>query len=530
MEEDILNMTFDTSDEQASFIKVVGVGGGGSNAVNHMYRQGIKGVDFVVCNTDQKSLAQSPVPTKIKLGKGLGAGNDPKVAEAAAREKADEIRDIISDNTKMIFITAGMGGGTGTGAAPVIAEIAKQINTDDDIDKILVVAIVTFPLAFEGPRRKKQAEEGIAELRKHVDSILIINNDKLREFGNMKMSEAFAKADDVLLTAAKGIAEIITVEGYVAVDFRDVNSVMANSGTALMGAGVASGENRAIEAITLASTSVLLNDNDIAGAKDILLYFSYSMEHEIDFDEVTTITDYIKNLTGEDTNVIWGMGPDESLGENLSITLIATGFESKKIEKPSGTRTIFESDDKEKTNATKAEKPADVCEPTLNQRADETPIINPNAIYGGSSEENVRHEPKRFTLDDDPVTERKTTTDTVVEDPVNDIRISSEENKTQGEYNTERTVSINARGEIINKPKRSPISESEISARERRIRDIHSKLRSAQGLSELESTPAYELMGKNLSYENSEESSVRSRIDEYGNITNGAAFLHKTPD
>ena len=198
MEEDILNgnngIIFDALEEQASFIKVVGVGGGGSNAVNHMYRQGIKGVDFVVCNTDQKSLAQSPVPTKIKLGKGLGAGNNPKVAEAAAREKTDEIRDVISNNTKMIFITAGMGGGTGTGAAPVIAEIAKQIKTEDDMDEILVVAIVTYPYSFEGPRRKKQAEEGIAELRKHVDSILIINNDKLREFGNIKNERSLCQS------------------------------------------------------------------------------------------------------------------------------------------------------------------------------------------------------------------------------------------------------------------------------------------------------------------------------------------------
>ena len=194
MEEDILNgnngIFFDAPKEQASYIKVIGVGGGGSNAVNHMYRQGIKGVDFIVCNTDRKSLLQSPVPSKIQLGNGMGAGNDPKVAEAAARDKADEIREIISDNTKMLFITAGMGGGTGTGAAPVIAEIAKEINIDDDVNKILTVAIVTFPLSFEGPRRKKQAEEGINELRKYVDSIIIINNDKLRDFGNMKKRRA----------------------------------------------------------------------------------------------------------------------------------------------------------------------------------------------------------------------------------------------------------------------------------------------------------------------------------------------------
>ena len=327
MEEDAI-FTFDSPKGQSSYIKVIGVGGGGGNAVNHMFRQGIKGVDFIVCNTDMKALNTSPVPNKIPLGHGLGAGNKPERARQAALEKADDIRDAISHNTQMLFITAGMGGGTGTGAAPVIAEIAKSIDLDDDENKkILVVAIVTLPFSFENKTRREQAQAGIAELRKHVDSILIINNDKLRSFSNFKLSEAFGMANDVLLTAAKGIAEIITVDAYVNIDFQDVNTVMENSGTALMGSGSGKGENRAIEAITAASTSVLLNDNDIRGAKNVLLYFSYSKEHEMTMDEQAEITDYILEKTNGSADFIWGAGTDDSLDDELKVILIATGFE-----------------------------------------------------------------------------------------------------------------------------------------------------------------------------------------------------------
>ena len=324
------SMEFEPLRQQPAKIKVIGVGGGGGNAVNHMFRQGIHGVDFIVCNTDAKALAASPVPNKIELGK-LGAGNIPEHARKAALEHKDEIREAISDDTQMLFITAGMGGGTGTGAAPVIAEIAKSIEIDDEqVPRILVVAIVTMPFSFEGKRRKEQAAAGIEELKKHVDAILVINNDKLRHLGNLPLNQAFSQADDVLLTAAKGIAEIITVSAYVNIDFRDVNTVMEKSGTALMGAGEGQGENRARQAIEEATTSVLLDDNDIRGAKNILLYFSYSSSHQITMDELGEVTDYLTDLTGNnETNVIWGAGDDDSLNDELRITLIATGFEQR---------------------------------------------------------------------------------------------------------------------------------------------------------------------------------------------------------
>ncbi|MBR6048727.1 MAG: cell division protein FtsZ [Bacteroidales bacterium] len=321
--------TFDSPKGQSSYIKVIGVGGGGGNAVNHMYRQGIEGVDFIVCNTDMKALNASPVPNKIPLGDlGLGAGNKPERARKAAEAKADDIRDAIAHNTQMLFITAGMGGGTGTGAAPVIAEIAKNIELENEENKhILVVAIVTRPFSFEGPRRRQQAEAGIEELRKHVDSIIVINNDKLRSFGNLTLSQAFGMADDVLLTAAKGIAEIITENAYVNRDFQDINTVMEKSGTALMGTGSGKGESRAIDAITAATTSVLLDDSDIAGAKNVLLYFTYSPEHELTMDEQAEITDYVLEKTDGTADVIWGAGPDNSLDDELKVILIATGFE-----------------------------------------------------------------------------------------------------------------------------------------------------------------------------------------------------------
>ncbi|MBR4229953.1 MAG: cell division protein FtsZ [Bacteroidales bacterium] len=321
--------TFDSPKGQSSYIKVIGVGGGGGNAVNHMYRQGIEGVDFIVCNTDMKALTASPVPNKIPLGDlGLGAGNKPERARKAAEDKADDIKEALVHNTQMLFITAGMGGGTGTGAAPVIAEIAKSIDLDNDENKkILVVAIVTRPFSFEGKRRREQAEAGIEELRKHVDSIIVINNDKLLTDGRMRISESFGKADDVLLTAAKGIAEIITENAYVNRDFQDINTVMEHSGTALMGTGSGSGENRAHDAIEAATTSVLLDDSDISGAKNVLLYFTYSSEHEMTMDEMAEITDYVLDKTNGTADIIWGAGPDEKLGDELKVILIATGFE-----------------------------------------------------------------------------------------------------------------------------------------------------------------------------------------------------------
>ncbi len=319
---------FDLPTYKKSIIKVIGVGGGGSNAVNHMFKLGIKDVDFVVCNTDGQALENSPVQTKIQLGssltEGRGAGNKPEIGKQAAIENIQDVIDALSDGTKMAFVTAGMGGGTGTGAAPVIAKAAKELG-------LLTVAIVTIPFRNEGKRRIAQAMEGIEELEKHVDSLLVINNEKIREiYGDLRISEAFSKADDVLAIAAKGIAEIITVHGYINVDFADVETVMANSGVAIMGSAMASGENRAIKAVEEALSSPLLNNNDISGARNILLNVTSGI-HEITMDEIGQITDYIQAAAGEDADLIWGNGTDERLEEKLNVTIIATGFGTNSI-------------------------------------------------------------------------------------------------------------------------------------------------------------------------------------------------------
>lgn len=318
-------MEFDIPKGMSSIIKVIGVGGGGSNAVNHMFNQGIVGVDFIVCNTDRQALDISPVPHKIQLGltltEGRGAGMIPEVGMNAAIENIEELREVLSKNTKMVFVTAGMGGGTGTGAAPVIAQVAKDLG-------ILTVGIVTIPFDFEGRKRRLQAEEGLEKMRQNVDTLLIINNEKLRAFGkNMALTKAFAEADNILTVAAKGIAEVISVTGMINVDFNDVNTVLRNSGHAIMGSAIAEGENRAIEAVQAALNSPLLNENDILGAKYVLLNITYG-DKEVMMDEITNITDFIQDAAGATADVIWGHGYDQSLGDNISITLIATGFSS----------------------------------------------------------------------------------------------------------------------------------------------------------------------------------------------------------
>ena len=319
---------FDLPKQKSSIIKVLGVGGGGSNAVNFMFQQDIEGVDFIICNTDSKAIEQSLVPNKIQLGphltQGLGAGADPSVGKMATEESLEEIKRILEVNTKMAFITVGMGGGTGTGGAPIIAKICKDLG-------ILTVGIVTTPFGFEGPRRQKQAEEGINELKPYVDTLLVISNDKLRvQYGNLKMKEAFTKADNVLATAAKCITDVINSRGHIIVDFADVCTVMKNGGVAILGKAEVAGENRAERAIEEALNSPLLNDNDIKGAKWILLNInSAEGEHECSMDELEAINTILRARTGEHSDVIMGMGYDESLGDKLGITLIATGFEHK---------------------------------------------------------------------------------------------------------------------------------------------------------------------------------------------------------
>ncbi|MEI2747850.1 MAG: cell division protein FtsZ [Ferruginibacter sp.] len=319
---------FDLPKEQSSIIKVIGVGGGGSNAVNHMFSQNIEGVNFIICNTDAQAIALSNVPNKIQLGphltQGLGAGANPAIGRQATEESLEEIRRILEVNTKMAFITAGMGGGTGTGGAPIIAKICKDLD-------ILTVGIVTTPFAYEGKKRIAQAEEGIMQLKSHVDTLLVISNDKLRhQFGNLKMKEAFGRADNVLATAAKCITDVINSTGQINVDFADVCTVMSNGGVAILGSATAEGENRAQEAIENALTSPLLNDNDIRGAKWILINInSAEGDHEFTMDEVEVIQDYLLSQAGDDTDVILGLGYDNTLGNQIGITLIATGFEHK---------------------------------------------------------------------------------------------------------------------------------------------------------------------------------------------------------
>lgn len=322
----VSKIQFDMPKEKSSIIKVIGVGGGGGNAVNHMYSQGIKGVDFLICNTDAQALEMSPIPNKIQLGhnltEGRGAGANPEVGRKAAMESIEEIIDGLGVNTKMLFITAGMGGGTGTGAAPIIAKTAKEFG-------MLTVGIVTMPFQFEGKRRKQFAEEGLANFKKNVDCLLVISNEKIKEaYGNMSLRTAFSEADSILTVAAKGIAEIITVPGYINVDFEDVKTVMTNSGVALMGSATATGEDRAIKAAQLALASPLLNDSDIRGAKNILLNIT-SGKKEVLMDEISVITEYIQDEAGVNADMIWGNCFDESLDEELSVTIIATGFETK---------------------------------------------------------------------------------------------------------------------------------------------------------------------------------------------------------
>jgi len=386
---------FDLPKQKSSIIKVLGVGGGGSNAVNFMFDQNIEGVDFIICNTDAKAIEQSKIPNKIQLGphltQGLGAGANPEVGKKATEESLDEIRRILEVNTKMAFITVGMGGGTGTGGAPIIAQICKELG-------ILTVGIVTTPFGFEGPRRQLQADEGIRQLKPYVDTLLVISNDKLRiQYGNLKMKEAFAKADNVLATAAKCITDVINSRGHIIVDFADVCTVMKNGGVAILGKAEVEGENRAQMAIEEALSSPLLNDNDIRGAKWILINInSAEGDHECTMDELETINNYLRMQAGEDTDVIVGMGYDQTLDKKIGITLIATGFEHKdpfakpaepKKAEPKQEKIVMTLDLETPKQEEKAEAPQPVQQtlpledkdpfaPRMEEVAEVTPVLN----------------------------------------------------------------------------------------------------------------------------------------------------------
>ena len=380
------NISFDLPKHQSNVIKVIGVGGGGSNAINHMFQQGIKGVDFVICNTDPQALQNSGVPNKIQLGvnltEGLGAGANPDVGEEAAVESLEDIRRMLDTNTKMVFITAGMGGGTGTGAAPIIAKMARELD-------ILTVGIVTMPSQFEGKMRNEQAQRGIEKLRSHVDSLVVINNNKLREvYGNLGFKAGFSKADEVLSTASRGIAEVITHHYTQNIDLRDAKTVLSNSGTAIMGSATASGQTRAQEAIMKALDSPLLNDNKITGAKNVLLLI-VSGSQEITIDEIGEINDHIQNEAGHGANIIMGVGEDESLQESIAVTIIATGFDIDQQNEISNTET------KKVVHALEEE----VIEEVSTQER-EPAIITPDIVLEEKKEEPIV---KHVLIDEDEV-------------------------------------------------------------------------------------------------------------------------------
>ncbi|HEY8400805.1 MAG TPA: cell division protein FtsZ [Cytophagaceae bacterium] len=406
---------FELPSHHKSIIKVIGVGGGGSNAVNHMYNQGIKDVEFVVCNTDAQALKSSPVPTKLQIGvnltDGLGAGANPEKGKNAALESKEEIREYLSNNTRMLFITAGMGGGTGTGAAPVIAKVARELD-------ILTVGIVTAPFSFEGKRKRMQAEAGIAELKQYCDTLLIILNDKLREiYGNLSIREAFAEADNVLTTAAKSIAEIITVTSDVNVDFEDVKTVMKDSGAAVMGSATTRGENRARRAAEEAMSSPLLNNTDIHGAKKILLSISFGEDAELTMDELTEITDFIEEKAGDNADMIFGQGVDPSLGDAVRVTVIATGFEAKET-LPSSKKTIIDLESEKKiavsgepeivinnpvnTYTFEVEKPVAKAEPEV-KKEEKVYYFQPKLSFEDDAQKKVQPESTKEVQQETPV-------------------------------------------------------------------------------------------------------------------------------
>jgi cell division protein FtsZ len=490
-------LKFDLPKNQSSIIKVIGVGGGGSNAVTHMFKQGIRGVDFMICNTDCQALDTSPVPLKIQLGnKGLGAGSIPQVGKEAAAENIDDIRKILESNTKMVFITAGMGGGTGTGAAPVIAALAKELG-------ILTVGIVTLPFSFEGRKRAQQARAGIDELRKSVDTLLIICNDKLRELeGDLKLSEAFSKADNILTVAAKGIAEIITVTGYINVDFEDVKTVMKDSGKAIMGSGLAEGENRALEAVQMAMTSPLLDDANIRGASNILLYISSGTE-EITLDEVMEITDYIQHEAGSGADIIWGNGTDETLGNKISITLIATGFDSKnKNTGESGKPEVIVyplNQEPAQVSPKSAEPtkpaPAPIEEITLINKTAETatPAQTPaNPAPEPPAEAKIPVEPQRsFTFDITPAA-RETNTPQANEKPAEGFIATPVKTPKEKEPGFDFLRSFRPEKPDDAEDDENLAKQEELAnARYARLKEISIKIASPDGLAEMENQPAY---------------------------------------
>jgi cell division protein FtsZ len=525
------SLRFELPSNNSSIIKVIGVGGGGSNAVNYMYEMGIKGVDFIVCNTDAQSLDKSPVPTKIQLGstltEGRGAGSIPEVGRNAAIESLTEVQELLSDQTNMVFITAGMGGGTGTGAAPIIARAAKEMG-------ILTVGIVTIPFMFEGRKRSNQADLGLKEMREAVDTLLVIRNDKLRElYGNLSLKQAFAHADEVLCTAAKGIAEVITLIGTVNVDMNDINTVMKNSGVAIMGSGRASGEGRAKRAIQCALESPLLNDNDINGANFILLNVTFGNE-ELLMDEISEITDYIQEQAGQEAEVIWGYGHDETLGDDICATVIATGFAAKTVDHAlpapsSEPKRMWLETQGAKEVTQKIEKPiANLPEDPAAEVAPEQPfiktvetpiefefevennipqdVITQAELFGGEdipALSTMKFEPQEALPQETP-------------------QVDLTHAKAESELSQAALSALQYKEEVMtDRPSRNEVTIRN-KEREMRIKEFTIKLKTPSGLSDLEEEPAYMRRRVNLENVKGSSESVVSRfslnetVDENG--------------
>lgn len=507
-------MKFDLPKELASIIKVIGVGGGGSNAVNYMYAQGIKGVDFIICNTDRQALDVSPVPVKLQLGigltEGLGAGSIPERGNQAAQENIDEIKDLLSTRTKMVFITAGMGGGTGTGAAPVIAQIAREMG-------ILTVGIVTSPFQWEGRKRKNQADAGIEEMRNAVDTLLVINNDRLRDlYGDLSLDNAFEHADNVLSTAARGIAEIIHKIGKVNVDFEDVRTVMTRSGVAIMGMAEAEGEDRALRAAHEALSSPLLNDSDIEGAKYVLLNVTHG-ERALSMDEMTEITDHIQEAAGSTADVIWGYGKDDSLGDKIRITVIATGFQLNPetgtivtaMAAEKNTRTVIPLDADRPTMITQpivnpvtmsapqapapppaVEEPA-ILEPYLKpvEAKVEPPVVVPEPVVSAT----VQQQPTLEFPTPQPKVERPAPP--VEAEPVKSPEAPEKRVFTLYDNTATAPVTGNTAAEQRSEATEARLTPAEhqgrVNQRVARVRELNMRLRTPNGLSDLEREPAY---------------------------------------
>ena len=544
-------MEFDLPKETSSIIKVIGVGGGGSNAVNHMYDQGIIGVDFIVCNTDRQALDISPVPYKIQLGtsltEGRGAGAIPEIGMNAAIENIEEIKELLSQNTKMVFVTAGLGGGTGTGAAPVIAQVAKEMG-------ILTVGIVTVPFNFEGRKRRQQAEDGLEKIRQNVDTLLVINNERLREItGNLTIGNAYSQADDVLTIAAKGIAEVISVTGAINVDFNDVKTVMKDSGHAIMGSATAEGENRAITAVQQALASPLLDDSDINGAQYVLLNITYG-DKEVLMDEISEITDYIQDEAGSTADVIWGHGYDATLGDKIGITLIATGFNTgnnvgfyKAPEK-----TVRSLDDEPKNEIVKPlDSPTQVnsytppvvnettVEPFLKNELVEPTVNVQNVVEPAVNIQPVTEEPflREEKADDNgvqfnweissPAQVVENTTVTPEPEPVVEKVVRHVLEDDNNEKVNLDTVTAKS---ILSPEEQQRRNQERLS----KIQDYTSKLKKAEGITEFENEPAY--VRRNIQLDNSQKSTQEtvSRFglteDETGTSLRNNNFLHDNVD